>query len=111
VGGVICYSLMAQRAHKANLLAAIRGGILNKKESVSCANFRGDAPLLAHLRQAGLIYGYQPSGPGRLVIFLKLGEVASLRREQWKSVPKLSARQYSVRLLKGWQRLSRRRET
>ena len=51
---------MAQRAHKANLLAAIRGGILNKKESISCANFRGDAVLLAHLRQAGLIYGYKP---------------------------------------------------
>jgi hypothetical protein len=82
VGGAICYNLMAQRAHKANLLAAIRGGILNKKESVSCANFRGDAVLLAYLRQAGLIYGYQPRGVGRLVIFLKLGEASSLRREQ-----------------------------
>lgn len=80
--GVICYVLMAQRAHKANLLAAIRGGILNKKESVSCANFRGDAVLLAYLRQAGLIYGYQPSTPGRLSIFLKLGAAASLRRER-----------------------------
>jgi hypothetical protein len=73
---------MAQRAHKANLLAAIRGGILNKKESVSCANFRGDATLLAYLRQEGLIYGYQPKGVGRLAIFLKLGEAASVRREK-----------------------------
>jgi hypothetical protein len=102
---------MAQRAHKANLLAAIRGGILNKKESVSCANFRGDATLLAHLRQAGLIYGHKPSGVGRLVVFLKLGAEASLRREHWLTVPKLSERHYSLRLLERWQQVSRRRET